>query len=206
MGLEGLGFSGVVRRPDHTRVVEVITADPDASRCPDCGMPSTSVKERTIPNPRDIRYGDAPIVLRWNKTRYRWRNDTCTRVSFTEVIRQVPARRRTTARLRSQIGRDIGDAARSVVEVAKGAGVSWPAAHAAFVTHAEAVLAAPAPVSVLGIDETRRGKPRWARDPDSGRWVRTDPWVWIPVSSTWSAIKGYSDRSRDAPARRCASG
>jgi len=70
-------------------VVEVITVDPDASRCPDCGISSTSAKERTVTSPRDIRYGDDPIVLRWNKTRYRCRNDTCTRVSFTEAIREV---------------------------------------------------------------------------------------------------------------------
>jgi len=88
----------------------------------------------------------------------------------------VPTRRRTTTRLRTQIAREIGDAARSVVEVADGAGVSWPTAHAAFASHAETVLADPAPVAVLGIDETRRGKPRWTRDTDSGRWVRTDPW------------------------------
>lgn len=48
--------------------------------------------------------------------------------------------------------------------------------HAAFVAHAEAVLADPAPVAVLGIDETRRGKPRWTREQVSGRWVHTDPW------------------------------
>ncbi len=29
---------------------------------------------------------------------------------------------------------------------------------------------------LLGIDETRRGKPRWTREQASGRWVRTDPW------------------------------
>jgi len=176
LGLEGLGVSAVVRRADRTRVVEVITVDPNASRCPDCGMASDSVKERTVTSPRDVRYGDDPIVLRWNKTRYRCRNDTCTKVSFTEAIPQVPARRRTTTRLRSQIGRDIGEPARSVTEVANSAGVSWPTAHAAFIAHAEAVLADPAPVAVLGIDETRRGKPRWTRDQVSGSWVRTDPW------------------------------
>ena len=63
-----------------------------------------------------------------------------------------------------------------MIEVADDAGVSWPTAHAAFVAHAEAVLGDPAPVAVLGIDETRRGKPRWTRDQVSGRWVRTDPW------------------------------
>jgi transposase len=31
-------------------------------------------------------------------------------------------------------------------------------------------------VRVLGIDETRRGKPRWQRCAASGRWVRVDPW------------------------------
>jgi len=87
LGLEGLGVSAVVRRVDRTRVVEVITVDPNASRCPDCGMSSTSVKERTTTSPRDIRYGDDPIVLRWNKTRYRCRNDTCSRSSaFRQVI------------------------------------------------------------------------------------------------------------------------
>jgi hypothetical protein len=40
LGLEGLGVSAVVRSPDRTRVVEVITVDPDASRCPDCAVAS----------------------------------------------------------------------------------------------------------------------------------------------------------------------
>jgi len=176
LGLEGLAVSAVVRRADRTRVVEVITVDANASRCPDCGMASGSVKERTVTSPRDVRYGDDPIVLRWNKTRYRCRNQTCSRASFTEAIAQVPPRRRTTTRLRTQIGRCVGDAARSVIEVADGAGVSWPTAHAAFVAHAESVLGEPAPVAVLGIDETRRGKPRWTREPVSGHWLRTDPW------------------------------
>lgn len=28
----------------------------------------------------------------------------------------------------------------------------------------------------MGIDETRRGRPRWHLDPAIGRWLRTDPW------------------------------
>ncbi len=69
-------MSPVVRRADRTRVVEVTTADPDASQCPDCGMTSDSVKERTTTRPRNIRHGDYPVVLRYNQTRYRCRNDT----------------------------------------------------------------------------------------------------------------------------------
>ncbi|WP_308297602.1 ISL3 family transposase [Tsukamurella paurometabola] len=158
----------------------MITCDPDAAACPSCGVRSTAIKGRAVTHPRDLRYGDDPIWLRWHKTRYRCRNDGCARQSFTEQIREVPAGRRTTTRLRTQIGRDIGENARSVAEVAACSGVSWPTAHTAFIEHAEQVLSAPAPVRVLGIDETRRGKPRWTRDatPDGAgrRWVRVDPW------------------------------
>jgi len=59
-----------------------------------------------------------------------------------------------------------------VIEVADGAGVSKPTAHAAFVAYAETVLGNPAPVRVLGIDETRRGKPRWTRDNSESCWAR----------------------------------
>jgi transposase len=137
---------------------------------------STSVKGRVSTSPRDIPYGEDRIVVRWNKTRWRCREDDCERSSFTEAIAQVPARARTTARLRTQIGAAVGDAARSVAEVAAAHGVSWPTAHRAFVAHAEKVLAEPHPTPVLGIDETRRGKPRWERCEATGRWVRVDPW------------------------------
>ena len=70
---------------------------------------------------------------------------------------------RTTGRLRRAIGAAIGDACRSVAEVSEAFGVSWPTAHAAFVEHAEALLSAPQPTAVLGIDETlprKRGDPQ----------------------------------------------
>ncbi|WP_281291883.1 helix-turn-helix domain-containing protein, partial [Mycobacterium helveticum] len=111
-------------------------------------------------------------MLRWAKTRWRCREDYCERSSLTEAIAQVPARARTTTRLRTAIGAAIGDAARSVAEVAGAHSVSWPTAHRAFVAHAEALLAEPDPVRVLGIDETRRGKPRWEQCAVTGRWVR----------------------------------
>ncbi|MGC5249680.1 helix-turn-helix domain-containing protein, partial [Gordonia sp. DT219] len=97
----------------------------------------------------------------------------------------MPRRRRTTTRLRTQIGRSIGEAARSVVEVAAAAGVSWPTAHTAFVEHAKTVLTDPEPVRVLGIDETRRGKPRWTRDKDGAAgyaWTRGTPGSSISVA------------------------
>ena len=67
----------------------------------------------------DMRgYGEDRIMVRWNKTRWRCREDYCGRGSFTESIAQVPAWARTTRRLRTQISAAVGDAARSVAEVA----------------------------------------------------------------------------------------
>jgi transposase len=157
-------------------VVHVVTAEETAAACPSCGVLSTSVKARVITSPKDIPYGLGRILVRWHKTRWRCREDYCDRGSFAEAIAQVPARSRTTVRLRTAIGAAIGDAARSVSEVAEGHGVSWPTAHRAFVAHAEALLAEPQPTPLLGIDETRRGKPRWQRCTETGRWVRVDPW------------------------------
>ena len=150
----------VERRVDGTRVVHVVTADEAAAACPGCGVVSSSVKEHVTTSPRDIPYGPDDIAVRWHKTRWRCGEAYCEKSSFTEAIEQVPARARTTARLRTAIGAAIGDAGRAVVEVADTHGVSWPTAHRAFVAHAEALLAEPEPVCVLGIDETRRGKPR----------------------------------------------
>jgi len=172
----GVRVERVERLTDGTRVVHVATAEETAAACPSCGVFSTSVKARVTTSPRDIPYGEDRIVVRWNKTRWRCWEDYCERSSFTEAIAQVPARARTTARLRTQIGAAVGDAARSVAEVAAAHGVSWPTAHRAFVAHAEKVLAEPHPTPVLGIDETRRGKPRWERCEATGRWVRVDPW------------------------------
>jgi transposase len=115
------------------------------------------------------------IVVRWNKVRWRCREDYCERGSFTEAITQVPTRTRSTLRLRQQMAKAVGDAARSVAEVAQAHGVSWPTTHRAFIAHATTASTEPAPTAVLGIDETRRGKPRWERCTETGRWVRVDP-------------------------------
>ena len=175
-GLPGVRAERVERRDDGARVVHVVTNEETAAACPRCGVVSTSVKEYLTTTPRDIPYGQDRILVRWNKTRWRCKEDYCPRDSFTEAIAEVPPRARTTRRLREQMGAAIGEAARSVAEVADAHGVSWPTAHRAFVTHAEHLLSEPAPTAVLGIDETRRGRPRWERHDVTGRWVRVDPW------------------------------
>jgi transposase len=56
-----------------------------------------------------------------------------------------------------------------VSQAARDVGLSWPVVHAAFLEHATELLSEePEPVVALGIDETRRGTPRFAVDPDTG--------------------------------------
>jgi transposase len=63
----------------------------------------------------------------------------------------------------------VADRGRTVVQAARDHQVSRPVVAAAFTDHAQAVLPAqPEPVQVLGIDEIRRGRPRWVLDTATG--------------------------------------
>jgi transposase len=176
LGLQGVTVDRVVLLADGTREVHVLTADPCAAGCPSCGEISTSPKQWVSTRPRDLPYGEAPVVVVWRKRRWRCKVAACGLDSFTESIAEVPARARVTGRVRRGIAAAVGDANRAVSEVAAAFAVSWPTAHAALVLTADAALREPEPTPVLGIDETRRGKPRWELDPLTGRRHRVDRW------------------------------
>jgi transposase len=170
--LEGLAVQRVDRDAFGGRVVHVVTRDETASACPSCGVVSSSVKGRVRTRPRDIPYGAAALRVVWHKRRWRCIETPCTRGSFTEQVPAVPARARLTCRLRAELGHAVAEQRRCVSEAAASYGVAWRTVHAAYIAHVEATLAEPLPaVVVLGIDETRRGRPVWRRDPDTGRWV-----------------------------------
>ena len=171
-GLPGVAVDRVERHRDG-RVAHVVTVDESAAACPGCGVFSTSVKQYHVTRPRDLGYGEEPLAVRWHKRQFRCRGRGCSRRAFTESIAELPPGARVTGRLRGAAGAAV-DEHGSVRAAAAGHGISWPVVHAAFVGHADAQLVEPAPVVVLGIDETRRGRPRWDRDPDSGRWRRLD--------------------------------
>jgi len=96
----------------------------------------------------------------------------CARGSFTEAVLAVPARARLTVRLRNELAVAVAEQHRCVAEAAAHYQVGWATVHDAFIAHVTEPLAAPVPpVGVLGIDETRRGKPIWTQDPDTQRWV-----------------------------------
>jgi transposase len=111
-------------------------------------------------------------VLVWSKRRWRCDQAECPRESFTEAVSAVPPRKRLTERLRASAGAAVADRGRTVVQAARDHDVSWPVAAAAFTAYAEQVLPTqPDPTEVLGIDEVRRGRPRWVFDEAAESWV-----------------------------------
>jgi hypothetical protein len=171
-GLPGVRVHKVVRAADGARVVHLVTDDEAAAACPACGVLSTSVRQRRTTRPRDLPYGQEPLVVRWHKVQYGCRETACERKAFTEQITELPAGARVTGRLLRHVAGRIGDGL--PVSVAAAGLMSWPIAHAAFAAAAETQLTEPEPVVVLGIDETRRGRPRWTQDAEDGRWVRLE--------------------------------
>jgi transposase len=125
-----------------------------------------------LTRPRDVRRAADTVEVRWVKFRWKCDEPGCARKTFTERVPQVPPRCRLTARLREQAGTEIADRGITPAEAARHAGISWPAAHDAFAAAAGPVLdQAPAPVAHLGIDEHRRGRPRWRTDEQTGEYL-----------------------------------
>jgi transposase len=205
LGLDGLGLLRVDLVQDGARVVHVVTTDERAAACPTCGVISTALKGSATTRPRDVTYGPDAIGLVWHKSRWRCREPRCPRVSFTESLPQVPPRCRLTTRLCEQVGAGVADGYACVSSAARAHGVSWPVAHAAFVAHVTPILEQDlSDVAVLGIDETRRGKPIWGQDRLTGRWtVVHDRWhtAIVDASGTTGLLAHIDGRTAAAVAQ-----
>jgi transposase len=168
-GLDGLRVADAERQADGTVTVWAVTADGQAPCCPGCGTAGRRVHETVVTRPRDVRRGADLVRLCWVKRRWKCGEPSCGRRTFTEAVPQVPARCRVTGRLREQVAAEVADRGVTPSEAARHAGVSWPVAHAAFAGRAGPVVAEPPHlVAHLGIDEHRRGRPRFTRDPETG--------------------------------------
>ncbi|MEU8400743.1 transposase family protein [Nonomuraea sp. NPDC048892] len=200
LDLDGVTVTRVVAAADGVQdgpVVHLATADERAKFCPECGVAAVRMKEWVTTSPRDLPVAGRGCALRWRKRRWCCDQASCPRQTFTEQVPQIPARSRLTRRLRQATGAAVGDGGRTVIQSARDHGVSWPIVSAAFTEHARRVLPTqPGPVAVLGIDEVRRGRPRWMTAPARGRrrWI-----AGIPASWTCPMIRVCSARSRAAP-------
>jgi len=178
LGLEGVGVIRVEERADGMRVVHVMTTDPGARACPACGVFATARKQRALTRPRHLSCGGRPVEIRWHKSRWRCGESTCPRGTFTEQIPQVPARMRLSQGLRREAGMAVADGGRTVIQAGRALGLSWPVVQQSLREYAAGILdAEPAPTEAIGIDETRRGKPVWKQNPDTGKWeLIADAW------------------------------
>jgi hypothetical protein len=127
----------------------------------------------------------------------------CPRRSSTEQDPQLPAGARMTMRLRVAAERRIRDAGFHRRPGRPGSAPVLADRTHAFRDQAREVADAPLPeADVLGIGETRRGKPRWEQDPDTGR--RAGHSIGgIPASSTPSGRAGCWARSGTAASPTC---
>ena len=125
LGLAGLAVERVAFTALGARVVQLVTDDPDAARCPACRVVSTSGKDWVLTRPHDLPCGGGQVAVQWRKRRWRCRTAACKRQSFTEQVAQVPAGMRTTTRLRAALAVAVEDG-RDQSEVAAAHQVSWP--------------------------------------------------------------------------------
>ncbi|MGH3301320.1 MAG: ISL3 family transposase [Streptosporangiaceae bacterium] len=124
----------------------------------------------------DPAAGSAPgldeVAVAWCKRRWKCTSCGCARKTFTESVPAVPPRCRLTSRLRELAGAEVAERGCTVAEAGRWQHVSWPVAHQAFAGRADPVLAQLAgPVAQLGIDEHRRGRPRWRIEEETGEYV-----------------------------------
>jgi transposase len=178
LGLDGLAVQRVEVDDTGTAVVHLNTGDPYAARCPSCAQVSCSPKQRVTTHPRDLPHGGRGVRLLWHKKRWRCGNADCAKASFTESVPVLPGRARLTSRLRAHAGAAVGDRGATVTQAAREHGLSWPTVMDAVTAHAQAMLPdEPAPVDALGVDETRRGRPKFRVNPDTNEWeMIVDRW------------------------------
>ena len=170
--LDGVQVAEVDAEAGGGRTVWVVTADPQVAACPGCGTVSQRVKGYVTTRPADLRHGQDRVAVRWVKRRLECREPSCPRKTFTESVAQVPPRCRVTARLREHAAGLVADGGRTVAQAARECGLSWPVVHEAFARQVDPVLGQPPSLAAqLGIDEHRRGRPRWRADPDTGEYV-----------------------------------
>jgi len=172
LGVEGLQVTEAEPEADGSLTVWAVTDHPGAAVCPGCGTRSGAVHEYVLTRPRDLRRGMDEVSVCWLKRRWKCGNGECGRKTFTESLPAVPPGCRLTLRLRGLAGAEVAERGCTVAEAARWQRMSWPVAHQAFIARADPVLARPPGlVRHLGIDEHRRGRPRWRADEDTGEYV-----------------------------------
>jgi transposase len=175
-GMNGVEVTEAERGDDGRLMVWARITLPAA--CPACGTVSESVHQYVTARPRDVRACGDETDFFLVKRRMECPDAACPRLTFTESAPQVPPRCTITRRLLGHAAAEVADRGITPAEAARDAGISWHSVHGAFTGAAGRVLGEnPAPVAHLGIDEHRRGRPRWRTDELTGENVQlADRW------------------------------
>jgi transposase len=175
-GMDGVAVTEAERGDDGRLAVWARITLPAA--CPGCGTVSGKVHQYVTTRPRDVRACGQGVDLFLVKRRMRCAEAACPRRTFTEWVPQVPPRCVITRRLLEHAAAEVTDRGITPAEAGRDAGISWPSVHGAFTLAAGQVLDdSPGPVAHLGIDEHRRGRPRWRTDDLTGESVQlADRW------------------------------
>ena len=141
--------------------------------CPECGTVSGKARQYVTTRPRDVRACGQDVEFCLVKRRMRCADAECPQRTFTEWVPQVPPRCVITRRLLEHATAEVTDRGITPAGAGRDAGISWPSAHGAFTQATDQVLDdSPGPVVHRGIDEHRRGRPRWRTDGLTGESVQ----------------------------------
>ncbi|GAB3523552.1 transposase [Arthrobacter monumenti] len=161
--------------------------------CPQCGVISIRRHSRRWQRVRDILVAGATEVL-WSKRRWFCDEWLCERKTFTEATAQVPARARSTRRLRDALVEAVIGSGRAAAETAAAFGVSWwlvqRALDSAVLTLPDVDALSP---RMLGIDEHRYRSVRFFQNPSTKAWTRYEPWMSTIVDLDTGQVLGVVD-------------
>jgi len=198
LGLDGVVVESVQIDDDRIRTVHVGTDRPWVGVCPQCTVRSRRSKGWVCTRPRDVKIGpDIPRIV-WRKRKWLCTNISCERKCFTESTPGIGPRARMTVRAKDEMALAVLDDDRSVKAVAAAYGCTWNICHEAVKATADPVLEGePAPVRVLGIDETRRGKAKWETCPQTGcrQWVDRWDTGLVDITGTGGLLAQVNGRS-----------
>jgi len=107
--------------PGRARRVEVESTSPPGG--PDCGVISVRVHSRRRQRVRDVPMAGTLEVI-WCKRRWLCEELRCARGTFSESTIEVPARARSTVRLRAQLVAAVIDSGRAISKTVRAHAVS----------------------------------------------------------------------------------
>ena len=191
--LEGYQVLSACDLPLGGRRVSAVANSVEAA-CPDCGVVSTRVHQRTRQRVKDLGVGGKNIELIIIKPRFLCTEVACARRTFTQVTDLLPFRARCTARLKAAAVEAVLDEGMPIWRACARHRLGWATINAAVVAD---TLTIPdpdqVPVRALGIDEHRFARAKWFKHPDTAQWCRVEPWMSTFVDAHTGHVLGIVD-------------